>query len=50
MTIGVEFYTKHLEISNKKVYLLIWDSAGEHQFKTLLPYYVIGSSRGYFYA
>jgi small GTP-binding protein len=46
MTIGVDFHTKHLEIEGKKVYLQIWDFAGEQQFKTLLPNYVIGSSGG----
>jgi small GTP-binding protein len=48
MTIGVDFYTKHVEIDNRKVYLQIWDFAGEHQFKSLLPNYVIGSSGGIF--
>lgn len=48
MTIGVEFYTKILEIDGKKAQLQIWDFAGEQQFKSLLPNYVIGASGGIF--
>lgn len=48
MTIGVDFYTKNLEIEGKRVYLQIWDFGGEHQFKHLFPNYVIGSSGGIF--
>ena len=48
MTIGVDFYTKNVEIDNIKVSLQIWDFAGEQQFKNLLPNYVIGASGGIF--
>ena len=48
MTIGVDFYTKNIEIEGISVNLQIWDFAGEHQFKTLLPNYVIGASGGIF--
>lgn len=48
MTIGVDFYTKSIEIQNIKVNLQIWDFAGEHKFKNLLPNYVIGASGGIF--
>ncbi len=48
MTIGVEFYTKIVEIEGKKAQLQIWDFAGEQQFKSLLPNYVIGASGGVF--
>ncbi len=44
MTVGVEFHTKRLEIAGKKIILQIWDFAGEHQFRFLLPSYVRGSS------
>lgn len=48
MTIGVDFYTKNLEVEGISVNLQIWDFAGEHQFKSLLPNYVIGASGGIF--
>jgi len=46
MTIGVDFYTKTIEIEGKRVYLQIWDFGGEHQFKHLFSNYVVGSSGG----
>ena len=46
MTIGVDFYTKNIEIQDIRVNLQIWDFAGEQQFKNLLPNYVIGASGG----
>jgi small GTP-binding protein len=48
MTIGVDFYTKNLEIDKNRVQLQIWDFGGEHQFKNLLPNYMIGASGGIF--
>ena len=48
MTIGVDFYTKMCEIDDKRVQLQIWDFGGEHQFKNLLPIYVVGASGGIF--
>jgi Ras-related protein Rab-7A len=48
MTIGVDFYTKSIEIEGIKVQLQIWDFGGEHQFKNLLPNYIIGASGGIF--
>ena len=48
MTIGVDFYTKNIEIEEINVNLQIWDFAGERQFKNLLPNYVIGASGGIF--
>jgi small GTP-binding protein len=48
MTIGVDFYTKNLNVNGINVFLQIWDFAGEHQFKNLLPNYVIGASGGIF--
>ena len=46
MTIGVDFYTKIVEIEGINVNLQIWDFAGERQFKNLLPNYIIGASGG----
>ncbi len=50
MTIGVEFYSKTIEIENKRVSLKIWDFAGQthNQFKNLLPNYISGASAGIF--
>lgn len=46
MTIGVDFYTKSIEIEGTRVNLQIWDFAGEQQFKNLLPNYVTGATGG----
>ncbi len=46
MTIGVDFYTKSIEVQGIRVNLQIWDFAGEQQFKNLLPNYVVGASGG----
>ena len=48
MTIGVDFYTKLCDMDDNRVQLQIWDFGGEHQFKNLLPNYVIGASGGIF--
>lgn len=48
MTIGVDFYTKHIQIEDSLIILQIWDFAGENQFKNLLPNYVIGASGAIF--
>lgn len=48
MTLGVDFHTKHVDISGIKVNLQIWDFGGEHQFKNLLSNYIIGASGGIF--
>ncbi len=50
MTIGVEFYTKTLNIGNKRISLKIWDFAGhdQFQFKNLFPNYMSGASGGIF--
>jgi small GTP-binding protein len=48
MTIGVDFYIKNIEIDSNHIQLQIWDFGGEHQFKNLLPNYVIGASGGIF--
>lgn len=50
MTIGVEFYTKSLDIGDKRVSLRIWDFAGQShaQFRNLLSNYISGASGGIF--
>ena len=48
MTIGVDFFMKHIKIKTRKVALQIWDFAGEERFRFLLPDYVSGASGGIF--
>lgn len=48
MTLGVDFYMKHLKIEEKHLGLQIWDFSGEEQFRFLLPGYVRGASGGIF--
>ena len=50
MTIGVDLYTKRLEVNGKVVSLRIWDFAGDNQnqFRNLLPNYVLGAAGGIF--
>jgi small GTP-binding protein len=38
-TIGVEYTTKLIEVSGKKVQLEIWDTAGQERFHSLAPVY-----------
>ena len=42
-TIGVDFKIKTIEVSNKKVKLQIWDTAGTEKFKTITNAYYKGS-------
>ncbi len=44
MTLGVEFHVKYVNINGKKVFLQIWDFAGEDRFRFILPNYIVGSS------
>jgi len=48
LTIGVDFYTKHLKYDDLRILLQIWDFAGEERFRFLLPSYLIGASGGIF--
>jgi len=48
MTIGVDFFMKHITIEDITVSLQIWDFAGEERFRFLLPGYVSGASGGIF--
>ncbi len=38
-TIGVEFYTKRLEIDGKKFKIHLWDLAGQERFKSIVKTY-----------
>ena len=48
ITVGVDFHTKKIEIEDNLVTLQIWDFAGEHQFRFILPGYARGSAGGVF--
>src|SRR5271157_6079152 len=49
LTIGVDFFTKKLRLTNgKKVKLQIWDFGGEERFRFLLPTYSKGSNAALF--
>jgi small GTP-binding protein len=48
MTIGVDFFMKHITVKGIRVALQIWDFAGEERFRFLLPDYVSGASGGVF--
>ena len=41
LTIGVDFYSKILTVSGKKVKLQIWDFGGEERFRFLLSHYCL---------
>ncbi len=48
LTIGTNFYQKHLYVMGKMVGLQIWDFGGERNFRTLFPTYIKGSSGAIF--
>ena len=43
-TVGVDFYTKILEVEDKTVKLRIWDFAAEERFKFLIHQYIKDSN------
>ncbi|MFX1378522.1 MAG: Rab family GTPase [Promethearchaeota archaeon] len=43
LTKGVEFFSKKLSINGHEYNFIIWDFAGQHQFKQLLTNFVDGS-------
>ena len=44
LTLGVEFYPKQIEISDKKVKLQLWNISTEKEFNFLLPTYYLGAN------
>lgn len=44
MTLGVDFHIKWLDIEGQRIFLQIWDFAGEKRFRCVLPSYIIGSA------
>ncbi|EAX88882.1 small GTP-binding protein, putative [Trichomonas vaginalis G3] len=43
-TIGVDFFTKPVQVQGRTVTLQIWDTAGQERFKSLMPSYIRDSS------
>ena len=39
-TVGIDFFTKEIQYQGKIVNLQIWDTAGQEQFKSLIPGYI----------
>lgn len=39
-TVGIDFFSKTLYVSNREVYLTIWDTAGSERFKSLTQSYL----------
>jgi len=44
LTLGVEFYPKPIEISDKRVKLQLWNISTEKEFNFLLPTYYLGAN------
>ena len=43
-TVGVEFGSKHMEISGKQIKLQIWDTAGQERFRSVTKSYYRGAA------
>ena len=43
-TIGIDFFSKNLNVDGSPVRLLIWDTAGQEKFHSLIPSYLHNSS------
>src|SRR4051812_18975294 len=39
-TIGLDFHSKNVAINNTSVRLLLYDTAGQEKFKSLIPMYI----------
>lgn len=39
-SVGASYFIKHLEIEDKKVYFQIWDTAGQENFRALVPMFL----------
>ena len=48
LTIGVDFYSKTINIDNKKIKVQIWDFGGEERFRFLLHQYCKGANGAFF--
>jgi Ras-related protein Rab-6A len=43
-TVGIDFFTKPVQVRGQTVNLQIWDTAGQEQFRSLIPSYIRESS------
>lgn len=48
MTIGVDFFSKYVNIDDKKITLSLWDFGGQRRFRTLLERFISGSDGALF--
>ena len=40
VTLGIDFFTKPIQVQDKTVNLQIWDTAGQERFRSLIPSYI----------
>jgi small GTP-binding protein len=43
-TVGIDFFTKPIQVGDRTVNLQIWDTAGQERFRSLIPFYIRDSS------
>jgi small GTP-binding protein len=43
-TVGIDFFTKSVQVRGQTVELRIWDTAGQERFRSLIPLYIRESS------
>jgi len=48
LTIGVDFYSKNIQLNEKRIKLQIWDFGGEERFRFLLSQYCKGANAALF--
>ena len=46
-TIGLDFHSKSVKIDNQDVRFLLYDTAGQEKFRSLIPMYLDGASSTY---
>ena len=43
-TVGVDYFTKSINVEDKSIVLQIWDTAGQEQYQSLVPSYIRSSA------
>jgi small GTP-binding protein len=43
-TVGIDFFTKPVQVRDRMINLQIWDTAGQERFKSLIPFYIRDSA------
>jgi Ras-related protein Rab-6A len=43
-TVGIDFFTKPVQVGDRTINLQIWDTAGQERFRSLIPFYIRDSS------